>query len=72
MATSLGTLTTTADGRFALTFERRLAHRPAKVWRAITEPAHLRAWFPAVVEFELSPGAALRFQPTAEQRSRLG
>ncbi|RJL22602.1 toxin-antitoxin system toxin subunit [Bailinhaonella thermotolerans] len=26
--------------------ERRLPHPPAKVWRAITEPEHIVAWFP--------------------------
>jgi uncharacterized protein YndB with AHSA1/START domain len=28
-------------------FERRLPHPPEKVWRALTEPAELAAWFPA-------------------------
>jgi uncharacterized protein YndB with AHSA1/START domain len=63
---------TTEDGRFALRFERRYAHPPTKVWRAITEADHLRAWFPAVVEFDLTQGAKLLFQPTAEQVRRYG
>lgn len=71
-STDLGTLTMTPDGRYALTFERGLAHPPSKVWRALTEPAHLGEWFPAVVEFDLTPGAPLRFVPTPEQRRRLG
>jgi uncharacterized protein YndB with AHSA1/START domain len=68
----LGTLETTEDGRYALRFERRFAHPPEKVWRAITEPDQLRAWFPAVVDFDLTPGAKLRFVPTAEQERRYG
>lgn len=70
---SLGTLRHTDDGRYALRFERRLAHPPAKVWRAITEPDELRAWgFPAVVAFDLTPGAAIRFEMTPEAKSRMG
>ena len=34
------------DERFRLRFSRQLAHSPEKVWRAITEPEHLEAWFP--------------------------
>jgi uncharacterized protein YndB with AHSA1/START domain len=41
-----GTLTT-IDGRPALRFERRLAHPIERVWRAITEPGELEAWFVA-------------------------
>ncbi|TCP55238.1 uncharacterized protein YndB with AHSA1/START domain [Tamaricihabitans halophyticus] len=65
-------LTETADGRYELCFERRLAHPPEKVWRAITEWDQLRSWFPAVVEFDLRPGAPLRFGVTEEQVRRYG
>ncbi len=51
----------TVDGRPVLRFERTLGHSPAKVWRAITEPGELVAWFPAAVELDLAPGAAMRF-----------
>lgn len=51
----------TIDGRPVLRFERRLRHSPAKVWRAVTEPAELAHWFPAAVEAELRPGAPMRF-----------
>ncbi|MFE9749311.1 SRPBCC family protein [Saccharothrix saharensis] len=37
------------DGKPVLRFERVLAHPPAKVWRAVTEPAELAHWFPAAV-----------------------
>ncbi|WP_433263236.1 SRPBCC family protein [Actinosynnema sp. CS-041913] len=46
------------DGRPVLRFERLLRHSPAKVWRAVTEPAELKHWFPAEVEID---GKAMRF-----------
>jgi uncharacterized protein YndB with AHSA1/START domain len=51
----------TADGRSVLRFERRLAHPVEKVWRAITEPDDLAAWFPAQLVGERAPGAKIRF-----------
>lgn len=42
-------------------FERRLAHRPEKVWRALTEARELAGWFPAKVEGPIEPGARLHF-----------
>jgi uncharacterized protein YndB with AHSA1/START domain len=50
------------DGRPALRFERRLAHPVAKVWRAVTEPDELAAWFPQKVEVDLRPGGAMHFR----------
>jgi uncharacterized protein YndB with AHSA1/START domain len=49
------------DEKPVLRFERVLAHRPEKVWRAITEPAEMKHWFPATVETELRAGAAIQF-----------
>lgn len=50
------------DGeRTVLRFTRRLPHPPAKVWRALTEPEHLDAWFPTTIEGERAAGARLRF-----------
>jgi uncharacterized protein YndB with AHSA1/START domain len=49
-------------GTWRLRFERRLAHPPEKVWRALTEPEHLEAWFPTTIEGEFETGAALRFR----------
>lgn len=49
------------DGRPALRFERRYRHGLERVWRAITEPAELAAWFPSNVEGERAVGAELRF-----------
>ncbi|MGH3940416.1 MAG: SRPBCC family protein [Pseudonocardiaceae bacterium] len=51
----------TIDGSPVLRFERKLAHSPAKVWKAITDPAEMAHWFPAAVETELKPGAMMRF-----------
>lgn len=57
-----GTLEQTQAGP-QLRFTRRLAHPPEKVWRAITEPAHLKAWFPdTIIVEEWSVGAPLRFE----------
>jgi uncharacterized protein YndB with AHSA1/START domain len=65
-----GTLEQTAAGP-RLRFVRHLAHPPRKVWRAITEPEHLKAWFPdAILVEEWAVGAPLRFHPapdTAEE-----
>ncbi|MHB8576922.1 MAG: SRPBCC family protein [Dehalococcoidia bacterium] len=47
--------------RWQLRFTRRLLHPPEKVWRALTEPQHLAAWFPTDIEGERQTGAALRF-----------
>jgi uncharacterized protein YndB with AHSA1/START domain len=45
-----------------LRFTRSLAHPPEKVWRAITEPEHLEAWFPDSIQVERwEVGAPLRF-----------
>jgi uncharacterized protein YndB with AHSA1/START domain len=52
---------TYVNGEPTLRFERRLRHAPAKVWRAVTDPAELKHWFPATVEAELRPGAPMRF-----------
>lgn len=51
----------TVDGRGMLRIERTFAHPPRKVWRAVTEPEHLRHWFPFAVELELHPGATITF-----------
>lgn len=34
------------EEHWTLVIERELHHRPAKVWRALTEPAQLREWAP--------------------------
>ncbi len=57
---TMGTLEQ-ADGRWRLRFTRPLAHPPEKVWRAITEPEHLSAWFPQRVTGDWVTGATLMF-----------
>ena len=47
----------TEDGRVAIRFVRLVPHPPEKVWRAITDPARLAAWFPAVVELDRPAGS---------------
>jgi uncharacterized protein YndB with AHSA1/START domain len=51
----------TVDDRPALVFERRLSHPVDAVWRAITEPGELAAWFPNTVEGDLRVGGQIRF-----------
>src|SRR5208282_4236134 len=51
------------DGQVLLRFTRRLAHPVRDVWRALSEPEHLAAWFPTTVEGERAPGARLHFVP---------
>jgi uncharacterized protein YndB with AHSA1/START domain len=50
-----------AGERPVLHFTRYLAHQPEKVWRALTEPEHLAAWFPTTIEGDRAAGATLRF-----------
>lgn len=56
----LGTLTQVGD-RWQLKFVRLLPHPPEKVWRALTQPEHLQAWFPTTIDGDRVPGAKLRF-----------
>lgn len=51
----------TVNGVPTLRFERRLAHAPEKVWRAVSDPAEMAHWFPATVEAEPRPGSRMRF-----------
>lgn len=53
----------TTGGGWQLRFERRYPHPPAKVWRALTDPEHLSAWYPfPVEELELRVGGIIRFR----------
>lgn len=70
------------DGRSVLRVERRFSHPPEKVWRALTESAHLAHWFPSDVAArldgraldcsvwdraaELAPGYAASFSDDSE------
>ena len=50
-----------AGDRWRLRFTRTLHHAPDKVWRALTDPEHLSAWFPHRIDGEWTVGAPLRF-----------
>jgi uncharacterized protein YndB with AHSA1/START domain len=49
------------DGAPVLRFERRLNHPIEKVWRAISDPAEMKHWFPAEVTAEMRVGETMRF-----------
>jgi uncharacterized protein YndB with AHSA1/START domain len=51
-----------AGDRWRLRFARDLAHPPEKVWRAVTEPGHLDAWFPQRIVGGWAVGAPLTFE----------
>ena len=51
-----------AGDRWQLRFSRTLPHPADKVWRAITEPEHLEAWFPQRIVGDRVTGARLRFE----------
>ena len=55
------------EGRPALRFERRYPHPLPRVWRAVTEPAELAAWFPSAVEGERAVGAELTFADESQR-----
>jgi uncharacterized protein YndB with AHSA1/START domain len=46
----------------SIAFEFDLPHSPAKVWRALTDPALLAEWLLPVVQGALEPGAAFTFK----------
>jgi uncharacterized protein YndB with AHSA1/START domain len=51
----------TENGRTVLRMQRELRHPVERVWRAITEPGELRAWFPAAVEVDLRLDGPITF-----------
>jgi uncharacterized protein YndB with AHSA1/START domain len=56
------TLTLDEQGRTVLRMERRLSHPPAKVWRALTEPAELSHWYPfTATGIDLRVGGTIQF-----------
>lgn len=55
-----GELEQTGD-RWRLRFTRSLPHPADKVWRAITEPEHLAAWFPDSIKGAIAVGETLTF-----------
>ncbi|HWG62313.1 MAG TPA: SRPBCC family protein [Streptosporangiaceae bacterium] len=57
---SLGSLEN-VNGAWRLRFTRHLSHPPERVWRAITERADLKAWFPQRITGEWVTGGTLTF-----------
>jgi uncharacterized protein YndB with AHSA1/START domain len=57
----MATLSNSGD-RPVLRFERRLAHPADRVWTALTDPAELAHWFPAMIEGERAVGATIHFR----------
>jgi uncharacterized protein YndB with AHSA1/START domain len=51
-----------AGTRSRLRFTRSLAHPPEKVWRALTEPEQLAAWFPHAIVGAFVTGGTLSFE----------
>ncbi|HEV3226011.1 MAG TPA: SRPBCC family protein [Acidimicrobiales bacterium] len=49
------------DGAYCLRFTRRFPHPPDKVFRALTEPEHVSAWFPTDIVGDRVAGAPLTF-----------
>lgn len=49
------------DDRWQLRFTRRLRHDAHIVWQALTEPDHLKAWFPDRISGEWVAGGKLAF-----------
>jgi uncharacterized protein YndB with AHSA1/START domain len=50
-----GTVELTDDGRYVISFERRLAHPVGRVWEALTTPDELIAWW-GDAELDLTEG----------------
>ncbi|HEY1238846.1 MAG TPA: SRPBCC family protein [Solirubrobacterales bacterium] len=61
-----GELIELEGNRVGVRFERRLAHPPERVWRAITDPEDLAAWFPDTIEGEFGQGAEVTFPKFVE------
>jgi uncharacterized protein YndB with AHSA1/START domain len=50
-----------AGPRWRLRFTRDLTHPVDRVWRAVTEPEHLKAWFPMRITGDWVVGGTLTF-----------
>jgi len=50
------------EGRAVLRFQRRLAHPPSRVWRALTATEELAGWHPTPFEFEPAVGGRVTYR----------
>src|SRR5918997_648619 len=57
----------TIDGRATLRFERHYRYAVERVWRAVTEPSEMAAWFPSQVIGDRVVGADLIFDDDAKR-----
>ena len=68
MSLDLTRLQTVLDGDTDILLRRDFAHPPAKVWRALTEPALIRQWMAVQdhpmtrCEFDPRPGGSFHFE----------
>ena len=68
MSLDLTQLQTVLDGDTDILLRRDFAHPPAKVWRALTEPALIRQWMAVQdhpmtrCEFDPRPGGSFHFE----------
>jgi uncharacterized protein YndB with AHSA1/START domain len=62
---SVADVTAASQGE-TVSFELQLPHPPAKVWRALTDPALLAEWLLPAVGFDLAPGATFTFTAPAQ------
>ena len=51
----------TYDGKPAVRFERVYPHPVEHVWRSVTVPEEMAAWFPSTVEVDLREGGEMTF-----------
>lgn len=61
-----------STGRPAVRVTRRYPHPIETVWRAVTTPEHLGAWFPSPVEIDLRVGGTMRFGAFAGEAAATG
>jgi uncharacterized protein YndB with AHSA1/START domain len=61
-----GKLIEAEGGKVGVRFERRLSHPIERVWKAITDPDDLAAWFPDTIEGSFGPDAEVRFPKFVE------
>lgn len=64
MTPDLTKLQLTLDGETDIIVRRDFTHRPARVWRALTEPALIRQWMGPMTrcEMDLRPGGSFHYE----------
>ena len=61
MTAPYGTIETLDDGRYVLRYDRDLRHPIDRVWRALTDPGEIEAWW-ARARLDLQVGGHARFE----------